>query len=161
MSGLCVLYVYTVKMEEVVTADQLFQVVNPVALLGWIVLIAGIIFKKPLWRDIIAGQVFPTVLSLVYTMLIVFFWAKAEGGFDTLPNVQKLFTYPWAALAGWVHYLAFDLFVGAHISRRVMEDGLPRLILIALLPLTFLFGPIGYFGFQICRLLFRRVSAAS
>ncbi len=143
------------------TADQLFQIANPVALLGWLVLIAGIIFKKPMWRDIVAGQVVPTALAFIYTCLIVFFWAKAEGGFDTLPNVQKLFTYAWAALAGWVHYLAFDLFVGAHISKRVMEEGLPRLLLIILLPLTFMFGPIGYLGFQISRLLFRKVSVAS
>jgi Domain of unknown function (DUF4281) len=148
-------------MEDELTSDQTFQIANPVALLGWIVLILGIIFKKPQWRDIYAGQVFPAALSLVYTCLIIFFWAKAEGGFDTLPNVQKLFTYPWAALAGWVHYLAFDLFMGAHISRRIMEDGISRLVLIVLLPLTFLFGPIGYFGFQVSRLLFRKVSVAS
>jgi hypothetical protein len=148
-------------MEIDVTADQLFQIANPLALLGWIVLIAGIIFKRPQWRDIYGGQVFPTVLSLLYTCLIIFFWAKAEGGFDTLPNVQKLFTYPWAALAGWVHYLAFDLFIGAYISRRIMEDGISRLVLIVLLPLTFMFGPIGYFGFQITRLTFHKVRTTS
>ncbi len=142
------------------TADQLFQIVNPIALLGWIVLAAGIVFKKPTWRDVIAGQVFPAGLALVYTSLIVFFWAKAEGGFDSLANVQKLFTYPWAALAGWVHYLAFDLFVGATIARRIMDEGISRLFLIVLLPLTFLFGPIGYFAFHLTRFGFRKVSAA-
>jgi hypothetical protein len=147
-------------MENTLTADQLFQIANPIALLGWVVLVAGIVFKKPHWRDIIAGQIFPTVLSLVYTCLILFFWAKAEGGFDSLPNVQKLFTSPWAALAGWVHYLAFDLFVGAYISRRIMEDGLSRLFLAALLPLTFLFGPIGYFAFQLTRFAFHKVRTA-
>jgi hypothetical protein len=148
-------------MESNLTAEQLFQIANPVALLGWIVLLGAIIFKKPFWRDVVAGQVWPVGLSAVYTCLIIFFWSKAEGGFDTLANVQKLFTYQWAALAGWVHYLAFDIFVGAHISKRVMEEGLPRLTLVALLPLTFLFGPIGYFGFHIIRLLFRRVSVQS
>jgi Domain of unknown function (DUF4281) len=147
-------------MEEAVTAEHLFQIANSVVLLGWITLIAGIVFKKNMWRDIIAGQAFPALLSFVYSVLIVFFWAKAEGGFDALPNVQKLFTHPWAALAGWVHYLAFDLFVGAHISRRIIEDGISRLFLVVLLPLTFLFGPIGYFAFQLTRLGFRKVRAA-
>lgn len=160
VSVYCDLYVYNVKMEDIVSADQLFQIVNPIALVGWIILAVGIVFKKPLWSDVIAGQVFPTALSLVYMTLIIFFWARAEGGFVSLPNVQKLFTYPWAALAGWVHYLAFDLFVGAQISRRVIDEGISRLFLIVLLPLTFLFGPIGYFAFQLTRFGFRKVSAA-
>jgi Domain of unknown function (DUF4281) len=147
-------------MEDVLTADHLFQITNPIALLGWIVLAAGIIFKKPFWRDVIAGQVFPTVLAFTYTGLIIFFWARTEGGFDSLANVQKLFTFPWAALAGWAHYLAFDLFVGAYIARRIMEVETPRIVLIVLLPLTFLFGPIGYLGFQIARIAFQKVRTA-
>ena len=143
------------------TADQIFQIANPLALLGWGILVAGIIFKRPFWRDVIAGQIWPIGFSAVYACLILFFWAKTDGGFDSLANVQKLFTYPWAALAGWVHYLAFDLFVGSHIAKRVMDEGLPRLVLIVLLPLTFLFGPIGYLGFHITRLAFRKVSAAA
>ena len=35
-------------------------------------------------------------------------------------------TSPWAALAGWIHYLAFDLFMGALVARRVMESGASR-----------------------------------
>jgi len=160
LSGLFAFDVYGVKMEKKVTAEQVFQIANLVALLGWLVLVAGIVFNRPQWRDIIAGQVFPTLLSLTYTALIIFFWARAEGGFDTLANVQKLFTNHWAALAGWVHYLAFDLFVGAQISKRIVEDGIPRLFLVVLLPLTFMFGPIGYFGFQIIRFAFHKVRTA-
>jgi Domain of unknown function (DUF4281) len=148
-------------MEDSVTADLIFQIVNPLALLGWIILTASILLKRPFWRDVIAGQAWPLAFSVVYTCLIIFFFAKADGGFDTLANVQKLFTSPWAALAGWVHYLAFDLLVGAFISKRIMEDGMPRLTLILLLPLTFMFGPIGYLGYQLTRLTLRKVSAAS
>jgi hypothetical protein len=146
-------------MEGTVTPEFIFQIANPLALLGWIILGAAIVLNKPFWRDMVAAQVWPMAFTLVYTALIFFFFAKAEGGFDTLASVQKLFTSPWAALAGWVHYLAFDLFVGAYISKRVMEESLPRLTLVALLPLTFLFGPIGFLGFYIVRLIFRKVSA--
>ncbi len=133
------------------TADFLFSLVNPIALLGWIILGVGIVWNKPFLRDEIAGRVWPLGLSVLYTILIGAFFFKAEGGFDTLANVQKLFTYPWAALAGWVHYLAFDLFIGATISRDIMKLGISRLFLIVLLPLTFMFGPIGYVGFVIVR----------
>ena len=143
------------------TPEFIFQMANIIAVMGWLVLAAAIVFKKPVWRDVVAGQVWPITFSIAYSCLILFFWAKAEGGFDSLANVQKLFTYPWAALAGWIHYLAFDLFVGAHISKRVIEEGLPRLTLVVLLPLTFMFGPIGYLGFHLTRLSFRKVSAAA
>lgn len=143
------------------TADLLFQIINPIALVGWVVLAAAIILKRPFWRDVIVGQAWPVAFAMVYTVLILFFFAKADGGFDRLANVQKLFMSPWAALAGWIHYLAFDLFVGVHIAKRVTEEGLPRLVLIVLLPLTFLFGPIGYLGFHIAKLALRKVSAAA
>ena len=133
------------------TADLLFTLVNPFALLGWITLVIGVIWNKPVLRDVIAGRVFPFALSALYTILIGAFFFKAEGGFDTLAHVQQLFTHPWAALAGWVHYLAFDLFIGAMIARDVMKLGISRWFLIVLLPLTFMFGPIGYFSFAILR----------
>lgn len=138
------------------TASQLFSVVNPLALAGWIVLILSVVLNKPLWRDQLAGRFWPLGFSLIYSALIVFFFFKAPGGFDSLANVQLLFTSEWAALAGWIHYLAFDLFIGAWIAREIMAQGLPRLLLIPLLPLTFMFGPMGLVGFEVSKLLFQR-----
>jgi hypothetical protein len=50
-----------------------------------------------------------------------------------------------------VHYLAFDLFVGAWIAAETERAGLSRLLLVPVLPLTFLFGPMGYFLFVVWR----------
>jgi Domain of unknown function (DUF4281) len=138
------------------TAEQLFSIASTSAMAGWLLLAFAVLRKSTFLRDEIVGRWWPLGLSAVYTVLIVFFFSSAEGGFDTLANVQRLFTSPWAALAGWVHYLAFDLFVGALIARRIMEAGLPRIVLIALLPATFLFGPIGYLAHEATLLLFRR-----
>ncbi len=142
------------------TASFVFSLANPFALAGWIILIFAIVRKRPFWRDTVAGLWWPLALSALYTLLIIFFFFKAQGGFDTLENVQLLFTAPWAALAGWVHYLAFDLFIGAWISKRVMEEGMPRLLLIVLLPLTFMFGPAGLLALAVCRLAFAKVVAS-
>jgi hypothetical protein len=131
------------------TAEVVFSLANSFALLGWLVL-AFAVFRKNEWlRDRIAGFWMPLALSGLYALLILLFFGRAEGGFDTLTNVQMLFRSPWAALAGWVHYLAFDLFVGAWIARQLMGAGANRLWLIPLLPATFLFGPMGLVGYLI------------
>jgi hypothetical protein len=135
-----------------VTAEQLFQIANPAALIGWIVLAAAIVFRSDYWRDQIAGRAFPLGFAALYSALILFFIGTGEGGFDSLTNVQKLFTSNWLALAGWVHYLAFDLFVGAWIARQVITLDLPRWPLAVILPLTFLFGPAGLLAFEIVNL---------
>ena len=79
------------------------------------------------------------------------FWWGAEGGFGSLPDVMLLFTDPAIALAGWVHYLAFDLFVGAWATRVAREEGIPHLFLLPCLALTFLFGPAGFLAFSALR----------
>lgn len=124
--------------------QKLFWIASNLALAGWLVLAAGILMNRPMLRDRIAGLAIPLLLSLGYTLLVVIFWWKAEGGFGSLADVQRLFTSPWVALAGWVHYLAYDLFIGAAMARRVMEAKLSRLFLLPILPLAFLFGPIGF-----------------
>ena len=143
------------------TASGLFQLFNFSALAGWLILASGVALKHQWLRDTLAGTYIPVALSAAYAILIAFFFYGTEGGFDSLENVQKLFTAPWAALAGWVHYLAFDLFVGARIARGMEEQGLPRWPLVALLPLTFLFGPAGYLAFEILKATNRRLKAAS
>ncbi len=121
-----------------------FSLASYLAMAGWAILIAGIVLKRPLLRDAVAGRYLPLALSAGYTVLILVFWWQGEGGFGSLANVQQLFTSPWLALAGWVHFLAFDLFIGALMARRMMEAGLSRLLLIPVLPLAFLFGPAGF-----------------
>lgn len=131
------------------TPDGLFAFANPLALLGWLALAAGIAMDRPLLRDRIAGMWIPLMLSVGYTVIILVFWWRAEGGFGSLAEVQQLFTQGWIALAGWVHYLAYDLFIGALVSRQIMERKLSRLWLAPILPLAFLFGPIGFLAAQI------------
>lgn len=122
--------------------ETLFQAANMVALAGWVVLIASPIM--PTLADRVAGILIPGLLAIAYTTLILAFWTRAEGGFGGLAEVSLLFQTPELLLAGWIHYLAYDLFVGAWIVRRARSESVPFLVVLPILPLAFLFGPIGY-----------------
>jgi hypothetical protein len=73
--------------------------------------------------------------------------------FSTLANVKALFQNDNAVAAGWFHYLAFDLFVGAYIVRKSISLGISRWLYTLALPFTFMFGPMGYLIFFIVKSL--------
>lgn len=123
-------------------ADRLFDMANTVALGGWAVLLASPLM--PRWADRMASIVLPALLSLAYAALIMAFWSGAKGGFGSLDEVAALFERRELLLAGWLHYLAFDLFVGAWIVRSARERGVPFLLVVPCLAATFLFGPAGF-----------------
>jgi hypothetical protein len=67
--------------------------------------------------------------------------------------VQRLLAQPALLAAGWLHYLAFDLVVGSWIAERAAGLGLPHLLVLPLLALTFLFGPAGLLAFAALRMV--------
>ncbi|RZK62631.1 MAG: DUF4281 domain-containing protein [Hymenobacter sp.] len=132
------------------TPDFLFSLANPLALLGWALLVLA-----PRWRAtkaLVLSGAWQLGLALAYAALITTHYLNghgAEGGFSSLAGVAALFQDPWALLAGWVHYLCFDLCVGAWEVRDAQRRGVPHWALVPALLLTFLFGPVGllvYFG---------------
>lgn len=132
------------------TLEAAFSAANLLAIGGWLLLLV-----TPRWRagQFLAGLVIPSLLSLGYLVLIGVYWHQAHGGFSSLDDVAALFASRPLLLAGWAHYLAFDLLVGAWLLRRSQREGLPHWVMVPVLALTFLFGPIGY-------LLYRLVAAS-
>jgi hypothetical protein len=138
--------------------DVMFQIANPVALIGWLALALSPL--APRITQIVAGMVIPLLLAVLYTGLILAHWSTAPGGFGSLADVMALFTSPPVALAGWVHYLAFDMLIGAWIARTAAREGISHLLVLPCLALTFLFGPIGFLTFTALRALNRRPKGA-
>jgi hypothetical protein len=128
------------------TADQAFQQCGMLAMLGWLGLLL-----TPLWPKssrerlprLVFGIAIPAAIAIVYTAIIATHWAGHRGGFRTLDEVMLLFTDRWLVTAGWVHYLAFDLFIGGWQIENSRGRGVPHLAVMPCLILTFLFGPIG------------------
>ncbi|MEO0730158.1 MAG: ABA4-like family protein [Pseudomonadota bacterium] len=135
------------------SADTLFLAANAVALWGWIALLASPWI--PTWSDRIAAVVIPLLLALAYTILAVQYLvgglATGDGGYFTLDAVQALFNSKEVILIGWLHVLAFDLFVGAWIVRTARTERVPFWIVIVCLVPTFLFGPAGFLAFHVLR----------
>jgi ABC-type uncharacterized transport system YnjBCD permease subunit len=99
----------------------------------------------------ITGKVVPGILALVYVALVASHWSGSEGGFSSLPAVAALFSDPWILLAGWTHYLAFDLLVGNWEMSDARKRGIPYILVLPCLVLTFLFGPAGWLLYEAVR----------
>ena len=76
----------------------------------------------------------------------------SDGTTTTLAGVTTLFSSPWLLVAGWLHYLAFDLLIGTWEARDSVGRGVPRWALVPCLFLTLMFGPAGWLAYRIVRL---------
>ena len=122
-------------------ADTLFTISNPIALIGWLFLIF-----LPRWKwttRLVTPVVIPVLLGVLYVILIVGNFGNTGGGFGTLEEVKLLFANDYVLVAGWIHYLVFDLFVGSWILRDAQRERIHHLIVVPCLLGTFMFGPFG------------------
>jgi len=129
--------------------ETIFSACGMVAMLGWLLLIF-----VPRWKwtsRFIAACLFPLALAVVYLVLVVTHFGQSEGGFGSLAEVSLLFRNPHNLLAGWIHYLAFDLFIGAWEVRDAQKIGIHHLLVVPCLVLTFLLGPIGLLLYFVLR----------
>jgi hypothetical protein len=132
------------------TPDKLFSICNPLALVGWLILVFAGRMK---WAAaLVTGAVIPMLFGILYASLIVAHWGESSGSFSTLAGVAALFQNQWLLLACWIHYLAFDLFIGSWQVRDSAKNGISHWIVIPCLALTFMFGPIGLLLYFLVRL---------
>ncbi len=131
--------------------ERIFSIVNLIALLSWIGLAA---VPRVRWiATTVTGLVVPLLLAALYTVIVATTWWTSSGSFSTLAGVATLFSQPWLLLAGWTHYLAFDLLIGSWEVRDARAHGIPHLLVLPCLLLTLMFGPAGW-------LLYRSVRVA-
>ena len=64
-------------------------------------------------------------------------------GFGSLAEVSAMCSNPYALAAGWLHYLAFDLFVGAWEVFDSQKNNVAHWYVVPCLLLTLMLGPVG------------------
>lgn len=133
------------------TPSDVFSYVGMIAMPMWILMIF-----LPKWKVttfLINYKIVPLVLSLVYIVYIVQGLLIAGGmmDFGSLQSVMQLFTEENAVLAGWVHYLAFDLLIGMWMIDQNKTIGIHPVLMAPCLLGTFMFGPVGFLLFMILK----------
>lgn len=134
--------------------SNLYKLVNVVAAIGWVILIF-----LPNWNLADSAIKYGIVVGLSVFYIYVLFMRKdiknevyPKGNFTSLEGVINLFKNPRNLLAGWVHYLAFDLMLGVFIKTQANEIGMSHFLQIPCFILTFMLGPVGYLLFVILQL---------
>jgi len=123
------------------TPELVFSTANTTALLAWMALV---LFQRRRWAINVVVIVAVALFAATYVPLIAWRWAGSSGGFSSVAGVAALFSDPWLLVAGWLHYLAFDLLVGRWEAQDAASRGLSPWLTAPCLLLTFMFGPAGW-----------------
>jgi hypothetical protein len=124
------------------TLETWFAGVHAVAFVGWAALLALPWLGRR--RAVLVARWAAVPLCLLY-LLFVFTHLKAiptDAGY-TLAAVAGAFDKPVLLLAGWIHYLVLDLFVGSWEAEHSEKAGLPHAVLLPCLLATMMIGPLG------------------
>src|SRR5262245_15980706 len=123
------------------TPELAFQHGSMAAIVAWLLLATGVFVSSRGPRGLlllIGGRVVPLLLALGYVVLLIAYWKSApDGNFGSLDGVARLFSSRGKLAGGWLHFLAFDLFVGRWVIDEVLQTQRPRWLLLPALPLIF------------------------
>ncbi|MCC5929312.1 MAG: DUF4281 domain-containing protein [Cyclobacteriaceae bacterium] len=131
------------------TTEAVFGLASALAFFSWIALF---IFypRKWIYQILFSGVLM--LLALTYLVYVIpGLFGSPEGGFNSLTEVRALFKSDEALLAGWIHYLAFDLFVGIWITKDAWDRNISRWLVFPCLLLTFMLGPAGLLVYFVIR----------
>lgn len=134
--------------------DTLFTLCNNAVIPFWLMLMLA-----PRWRwtqRLVHTFIIPSIFCVLYLVLGLANFFSGDGDFFSLSGVATLFQVPGALLAGWIHYLVFDLFIGAWESRDALRLKIPHLLVVPCLLFTFMLGPVGLLLYLIVRWTIRR-----
>lgn len=139
-------------------ADLVFSIANWLVLAGWLALLLS-----PLARDrlVLLARVMAAAVAAIYVILLVrglmFGPGLPDGaGFGSLDAVVALLSRREAMLGAWIHFLAFDLFVGSWIAADAPVRGVPHWLVVPCLLLTLMAGPAGLLAYLLLAALRRQ-----
>jgi hypothetical protein len=131
-----------------VSGELAFRLINVVVLPWWAVFLVAP--RSRLARRAASHGAIFVALCALYGVLLIAALATGSGSDVGYQGMREALSSPLGFLAGWSHYLVFDLFIGAWIlreSRRICVGPRPYLFF------TWMVGPLGLGSFLIRRWL--------
>lgn len=135
------------------STDLLFNIFNTAILLPW-----ALLLFFPKWKGtqkMMDWHLPVLILGIAYLILLLtdFFMSSNGSPVDmfSLAGIKAAFARDEVMLIGWIHYLAFDLFVGMWESVDAQKNGISHFLLVPCLLLTLLYGPVGFVLYWLLR----------
>jgi len=119
-----------------------FQVLSASTAPVWLAMILFPRSRVTAWLVRLATPMY-AALGVAYTALLGTAVLTGDGDpprFDDPDSLRSALSNPPAFLAGWTHYLVFDLYVGRHVWEAALERGRTDRIPLFL---TWMAGPLG------------------
>lgn len=136
--------------------EMLFRATTIAVIPFWLLLVF-----VPRWsgtQRLVHSPVALLLLAPIYAyMLFGYAPAPKEMNLFSLYGLMVGFSAPQVVVAGWIHYLIFDLFVGAWESRDALRRGIPTLWVVPCLLATLMIGPVGLLLYLLVRFFHTRV----
>ena len=123
--------------------ETIFNVFNTGILFFWLALM---VFPKSKFTQKITD--FPWV-PLVIAFGYIYFLSTTEGtfsaDFSSLSGLTQMFqnANPQGVAAGWLHYLAFDFWVGCWMLKDSQKKQIKHVFVLLPMLCTFMLGPVG------------------
>ena len=125
------------------TYEIIFNIYNTGILIFWLFLL--VFPKSKLTQKMTDFPWIPLVIAFGY----IYFLGTSDSifsvDFSSLSALTEMFqnSNPRGVAAGWLHYLAFDFWVGCWILRDSQKKGVKHAFIIFPMFFTFMLGPVG------------------
>jgi hypothetical protein len=128
--------------------ELVFRICSLAVVPGWILLLTAPKWK---WTGRIAMFSIPLLLGFAYIGVFIASFEGLHASYMSFAALDYLLHTPGGELMAWIHFLAFDLFVGAWMVSDARRLHILHLAVIPCLCLTFLFGPAGLLVYGLLR----------
>lgn len=130
-----------------------YMLINLGVLPAWLLLFFAP--RSSLTEKLVHSGMYPLVYGGLYAFFLIramYFGVGAEdGGMTTAAGVSAFFSHSNGVLVGWLHYLVFDLFVGAWIARDGARKNIAHWKLLPCMFFALMLGPVGLLLYMVLR----------